>query len=274
HPDVEHGLLLDVFKLNNFGLVHEMKSAAKKGPVSMLMDPEFASDQPRAAMKRLGATLTEVGGFPAKNHAKGIVGTRGMVSSVPYTRFARARVEFGAVLDPASTKALRKVLRAGMTRDPGTIQAAALAAREHGILLNDPLNGVFTLRDYLDDAVKRSDSILGAVKVTDDAKSIRKLVSRAEAGAKVDLITRDISAGDVRYLRQAGAGVTEMTTLHGNAMVFGEGGRKEAYIGSAYLNERSLGRSSNRRPTRELGIVTNDPSAIAKLERTLRSFSS
>lgn len=263
-PHPREGLYIDAFKLHEPSMVRAVEGAARRGPVGVLLDPEFTTLQSRDQLARLGASLVEYAPMPGKNHGKSLVGQRGMVTSVPFTPAGPLRTDFGVALDPAGSEALRDLMRTGLTRDRSDIRGAALVAREHGILLNDRINRVEHLADYLDEQIADSDTLLVASKRLDDSRSERRLARSARGGSDVTLITKDIERDTQRRLERAGVRVRTMPTLHGNAMVFD--GRR-GYVGSAYLHDRSLGRDG--RPTREVGIAFDDPRAVRKLEADL-----
>lgn len=269
-------LLLDAFKLTDPEPAHEVAGAARRGHVGVLADPEFMQLQHRELLRGAGAAVVDYGLEPAKNHGKGIVartpdGHRGAITTAALIPESAGRFDLTALLDEPSSVALRDLLHASMYGTDAQVHAAAAAAELRGIVINDPLRGIATLRDGVDGLVGGArDRLLVATKKFADQDTVSNLAERAGDDVAVELATRTVRKADRRELRAAGVAVHELGieggSMHANAIV--ADGR--AYLGTAYLHHRPLGRGNSIRLPRELGVITDDPSAVAAIERAIR----
>ncbi len=269
-------LLLDAFKLTDPALANDVAAAAQRGRVGVLADPEFADLQHRDLLRSVGATIVDYGAEPAKNHGKGIVartadGHVGAVTTAALIPESAGRFDMTALLDERSSVALRDLLHASLHGTDAEVQAAAAVAETRGIVLNDPLRGIYTLRDGVDGMLGGAKHrLLVATKKFADRETATALAARATDDVQVELVTRKVRRAERRELRDAGVAVHQLGifggSMHANAIV----ADCRAYLGTAYLHHRPLGRGDAVRLPREVGVIIDDPSAVATIERAIR----
>ncbi|MCW2925858.1 MAG: hypothetical protein JWM98_3262 [Thermoleophilia bacterium] len=270
--DASGELLVDAFELTDPELAREVGAATGRGHVGVLLDPEFADLQHRPELEAAGARLVEYGAWPAKNHGKAISsGDRAAISTAAFIPESAGRFDLTALLGADASRALASLQRASLSGDADAIRAAALLARAHGIGINDPLAGVATLTPMVEELLGSArGQLLVATKRLHDVDSVRLIAGSAAAGADVTVASRSVRGSDGRALREAGATVHELGieggSLHANVIV--SDGR--AWLGTPYLHHRPLGRGASIRSTREIGVVTDQPAAVARIEQAVR----
>ncbi|MCW2926678.1 MAG: hypothetical protein JWM86_646 [Thermoleophilia bacterium] len=227
----------------------ERLAADRPGVNSLfLADPEV-SQAIRGTAGKHGASIVNVGAFPAKNHAKSVVadGERGIVTTAALAPKTPERWEVGATFEGRSAGALSRLTRATASGDTAAIQVAAGEAQAAGILVNDPQHGVWHLSEELRGMVQRAD------------RRIIVATKRLEEPGMLQLLTDAKGRGvDVQITPKKAGGMP----LHANVLVADD----VAYLGSGHLTKRVLtGNGSNGRVSRELGLVLDQPKLVEEL---------
>lgn len=220
--------------------------------------------------------VTHAGAAPHKTHLKVLAGeTESWVGTTGPHRLRPRRsraFDMAATFGAQDTEVIRRMLAAARNGDPREIGASARAGLAHGFVLNDPAAGVLNLRKAVNLVASSAQSeLVVASKKVDDRKFFAGLAKHAARGVDVLAETTYRSeAKDLARVRKAATDAVDFgvhpagspTNMHLNFVV---ADRELAYIGTGHLTKRGLGRDSAKRPSRELGIITRDPKAIAHL---------
>jgi hypothetical protein len=247
--------------------VEELVHARGRGAgVHVTFDPEFPAEQSRGRLDAAPGLHTEVyAPMPAKLHSKAAANEHeAVVSTATYLPESASRFELAAELRGAPADAVRTLLRATHQRDLAGVRAAAARAADHGVFLNDAVAGVDLLSARLEELLSgHPGQVLVAVKRFRDLETAGRLAELARGGAEVTVATRALPPKETALLDAAGVHLIDVpkepSSLHGNAIVV-DG---TAYFGTAFLTKRALLHGSPTRQSREIGVVTDDPTAVA-----------
>lgn len=221
-----------------------------------------------------GLTIVPYSGEANKLHAKAVVAdsNRAAITTAtpkPSTRQDRSvevAIEFGG--KPAA--ALQKLMDADMSGDAARIRQAATEAASLGILINDAKLGIHTLTDGVEGLIDGAATRVQVVsKCLTDSEAMAHLARAQDRGVEVLTNTSKMTRRqNVDKAAEMGLDVRPQKSwkhrIHANIVVVDH---KVAYVGSMFFDKRPLGRAWASRKSHEIGVVLEDPGAIAKLER-------
>lgn len=236
---------LTIFRCNDEGVLAEIAAAIRRGvEVDVLLTRRARGwrrrlDRLKVRLERMGARVTRHGERTTKHHAKYIVADHGplLVASFNLTRRCfRATCDFAVrTHDPAAVTDAWRLFEADLSRRPLPAQAG-----HRSRLIVAPEWAGASVRQLLEGARERIAIIDHKL---DDPRVRRLLARKAREGVRVDHVARRVVGG-----RDA----------HGKLTIVD---RRVALVGSLALSATSL------ELRRELAIVVEDRSAVARLDR-------
>lgn len=264
----------ELFMLNDVPVTTAMaRSVRRHVSTHLLIDDEYSLLNAYASFGHSNPVRMSIHGpAPDKLHSKALVadGSEAWISTAAPSKRLRGdgALDVSATFEGPAASALERLTNATMAGDSAAVRDAALAASQHGIVVNDPLHGVRLLTERVTAMIdSATDSIYVGTKVLDDRTILERLAAARVRGVRVLVETSHMSEGKwIDRARVLGLDAYRLPhslgRMHANTVVV-DG--REAYVGTAMLTKRGLARATAKRPSRELGFVTDQPAAIADI---------
>lgn len=185
------------------------------------------------------------------------------IGSAALTPTTPIRNDISVMMGRGPAAAFERLAAAAARGDVAESRVAARAARDEGVVVNDPQAGVTHLTEAVDGLVaSEPEQLLALSKSLRDPTLAAALAQRAREGLPVRVVARDLDPALEAQMHDAGVQVSRVFDpahkFHTNAIV----GSSGAYVGSAHLTPRALARGGTDEVSLEMGAFLTESSAV------------
>jgi len=261
----------ELFRFSSSPVIDALDDAARLRGVDVQLHHGARASDEAIARPRLGPAGVEFRPYfegPSFIHAKAFSadGERLWIGSAALTTTTPIRNDISLMMGRGPATAFERLAAASARGDVPQARSAAAAARDEGVVVNDPQAGVAHLTEAIDGLIANEpDRLLVLSKSLRDPRTAALLARRGRDGLPVQVVARDLDPALEAEMRDAGVTVSRVFDpahkFHTNVVV----GSSGAYVGSAHLTPRALSRGGTDEVSLEMGAYLTDPAAVAQV---------